>query len=69
MTEFVGMVVINGGIAVAYVLFLRQSDDPTNRSALVFFVLLLTLILTLFDRYRPLRVARFGRQGPSPQPA
>jgi hypothetical protein len=69
LTEFVGMVLVNIGIAVGYILLLSRSDEETNRAALLFFVLLLTLIVTLFDRYRPIRVARFDEQDRSPQPA
>jgi len=69
LTEFVGMVVINVGIAILYLVLLSRSDEDTNRSALVFFVLLLTLVVTLFDRYRPIRVARFDEPDHSLQPA
>ena len=69
LTEFVGMAVINFGIAAFYVIFLSRQDDDTNSAALLFFVLLLTLIIILFDRYRPIRSARWDEPDSSPQPA
>ena len=46
----------------AGIIFLRRSDDPVDEGALIFFVLLLTLIITLYDRYRPIRTAVYERQ-------
>ncbi|MCP4967341.1 MAG: hypothetical protein GY926_19185 [bacterium] len=34
-----------------FIIFVRQSDSSINEGASVFFVLLLTLIVTLLDRY------------------
>ncbi len=59
LRAFVGMALINTGIAISYIVLLRGSDQPVNQGATIFFVLLLTLIITLFDRYRPIRTARF----------
>ncbi len=67
--QFVAMVVVNLAITVVYIELLRRSDQPVNRAATLFFVLLLTLIITLFDRYRPIRVARFDSREPNIQPA
>ncbi len=50
--EFGAMLVVNVLIAVAYVAFLRRSDSPVNEAALVFFVVMLTLLVTLFDRFQ-----------------
>ena len=49
--EFGAMFVVNVLIAVAYVALLRRADTPVNEAALVFFVVLLTLLVTLFDRF------------------
>jgi hypothetical protein len=57
--QFVVMLIINIGTVIAYLALLRRSDEPVNEAAAVFFVLLLTLIVTLFDRYRPIRVSGF----------
>ena len=55
--EFGAMFVVNVAIAIAYVVLLRRSDTPVNEPALVFFVVLLTLLVTLFDRFRGERIA------------
>ncbi len=65
LREFVGMAVVNVAIVIAYIVLLRRSDQPVNEGATIFFILLLTLIVTLFDRYRPIRVARFAHETPA----
>ena len=50
-TEFVVMAVVNLGSTVVFIAFVRQSDSSLNEAATLFFVLLLTLIVTIFDRY------------------
>ncbi len=67
--QFVAMVVINLGAALAYIVLLRRSDQPVNEGATLFFVLLLALIITLFDRYRPIRTSGFESTGGLPAPA
>jgi len=49
--EFVVMAAVNVGSALLFVVLVRQSDDSINEGATIFFVLLLTLIVTMFDRY------------------
>ena len=49
--EFAVMAVVNLAAALVFIALARSSDDPLNEAAMVFFVLLLTLIVTLFDRY------------------
>jgi hypothetical protein len=51
MTEFGAMAAVNFAAAFVFIAFVRQSDSSINEAASVFFVLLLTLIITLFDRY------------------
>jgi hypothetical protein len=63
ITQFIGMVAVNAVIVLVYVGLFRRDDDVNERAAL-FFLLLLTLITTLYDHYRPLRAARY----PAPQP-
>jgi hypothetical protein len=53
---FLAMLVINA--AIVGVVTLLRSDD-VDEGALIFFLLLLTLIVTLYDRYRPIRSARY----------
>jgi hypothetical protein len=55
LREFAMMAVVNLGIVLAYAYVLRRSDGDLDVGATLFFVLLLTLIVTLFDRYRHLR--------------
>jgi hypothetical protein len=57
-TEFVGMAAVNAVILSAFGILGRTSRDELNGAALLFFGLLVTLLVTLFDRYHDLRVAR-----------
>ena len=62
--EFVAMALINTGIALVYIFLIPTIDGMPRLRDLLFFVLLLTLLVTLFDRYRPiydLRVAHDER--------
>ena len=45
-------------LVVGYLALLRSSDDETNDVATLFFVLLLSLVVTLFDRFQLVRHAR-----------
>jgi len=67
--QFAAMAVINMGAVLVYVVLLRRSDQPVNQGAAVFFVLLLAVIITLFDRYRPIRSSGFDRSFPAATPA
>ena len=49
--EFAVMVVVNLGAALVFIALARSGDERLNEAATVFFVLLLTLIVTMFDRY------------------
>lgn len=49
--EFVVMAVVNLASSIVWIALARNSDEPLNEAAAVFFVLLLTLIVTMFDRY------------------
>ena len=63
--QFLGTLVVNVVIVEVGQLILDVLRGPTLQHALVF-VLLLSLIVTLYDRYRPIHVARFdGERGPS----
>ncbi len=50
-TEFLAMAVINFGAAVLWIVIIRRGESSVNEGAAIFFILLLTLIVTLFDRY------------------
>jgi voltage-gated potassium channel Kch len=69
LREFAAMTVVNTGIVLAYIVFLRRSDQPVDEGATLFFVLLITLIVTLFDRYRPIRVSGFAHDDAEVRPA
>ena len=56
--EWLIMTAVNLGTAIVLVGLSRTDDSSVNEAALLFFVLLLTLIVTLFDRYHRLRAAR-----------
>ena len=50
--QFVGTLAVGAGLVVLYLWLLRRSDEPINEAAAVFFVVLLSLIIALFDRFR-----------------
>lgn len=58
--EFATMAAINLAVGSVYLWLLRGQDNYTLGTPL-FFTLLLTLIVVLYDRYRPIHDARFGK--------
>ena len=68
MRNFFFTLVLNLGITLGYIWLLRRSDDPIDEAGTLFFVLLLTLIITLFDRYRHTRDARLAPSWPPATP-
>lgn len=54
LTEFFGLTVINLIIASVYIWLLPLSNSIMPRGALIFAVMLLTLIVTCYDRYNPI---------------
>jgi hypothetical protein len=57
-SEFGAMLVINLGLALLGEALLPGGRE-LHRSALLFFLFLLTLMVTMYDRYRPRYLARF----------
>lgn len=57
-TEFLALGVINLAAGLVYMWITPAGDDHISRFAVLFFTALLTLILTLYDRYRPVLEAR-----------
>ncbi|GMQ79472.1 MAG: hypothetical protein BMS9Abin02_2069 [Anaerolineae bacterium] len=60
ITQFVVMTVINFGLVLLYAFLLPNFDGSINLGNTLFFILLLTLIVTLFDHYYPVYQARFA---------
>lgn len=53
LVEFAAMATINLGLALIYVFLLPHFAGPISTRNILFFVLLLTLMVLLFDRYYP----------------
>ena len=62
LSQFAVMAVINFGLALLYVWLLPNFDGSANLGNMLFFVLLLTLIVTLFDKYHPVYHERFAEK-------
>ena len=56
--HFVAMLGINSVLAIALIWFTRFTGSDVNTANVVFYLLLVTLIVTLYDRYRPIYTAR-----------
>jgi hypothetical protein len=63
VVEFAVMAAANIGIVWVYLLLAPRLQAGIARTETLFFVLLLTLIVTLYDRYRPVYDIRFGSKG------
>lgn len=59
--SFIVLVLINAVIVAGAHWLLRREDGGLNVSATLFFLLLLTLIVTLYDRWHPVFDVRFSR--------
>jgi hypothetical protein len=60
--EFFIMAAVNFGLVLVYAFLLPNFDGSINLGNTLFFVLLLTLIVTLFDRYRQVYLMRFAEE-------
>jgi hypothetical protein len=58
LRQFVAMAAINAGLMFAAWLILPTQEGDIRLGNSLFFMLLITLLVTLFDRYRPIYVAR-----------
>jgi hypothetical protein len=56
--EFVAMAVVNAGLAFAMWLILPTTDGSVHLGNTLFFLLLITLLITLYDRYQPYYLIR-----------
>ncbi len=61
--QFMVMAVVNLGLILAYALLRSRFDAPASIGNVLFFALLLTLLVTLFDHYRQVYLMRFGTSG------
>jgi hypothetical protein len=59
--EFVGLAVANTGLILLFAALLPTPNLSLNTWQALFFALLLTLIVSLYDRYRPIHLARFEK--------
>lgn len=62
MREFAIMALVNLGLIYLADFLLRRGGGSLNLQITLFFVLLLTLIVTLYDRYRVVYEARFSQK-------
>jgi hypothetical protein len=65
LQQFLVMVVVNFGLVLVYSFLLPAFDGSVNIGNTLFFVLLLTLLVTMFDRYRPFFDMRVAMQSES----
>jgi hypothetical protein len=61
LRQFIVMSAVNFGLVLVYAWLLPNFDGSINLGNTLFFALLLTLIVTLFDRYRPVHLMRFAK--------
>jgi hypothetical protein len=62
LRQFIVMSVVNFGLVLVYAWLLPNLDGSINLGNTLFFALLLTLIVTLFDRYRQVYLMRFAKR-------
>jgi hypothetical protein len=63
LTQFIVMGLVNLGLVLLYSFLLSILGGSLNVGNTLFFVLLLTLIVVMFDRYYPIYLARFTESG------
>ncbi|MFL5760000.1 MAG: hypothetical protein ACJ789_09685 [Thermomicrobiales bacterium] len=61
--QFCATAAVNGGIIVGIDLLLRYTSGGIHLGTGLFFALLLTLLIVLYDRYRPVYLARAANAG------
>jgi hypothetical protein len=64
--EFVVTTIANFGLIVLFELLLRNSDEAFSIGNGLFFAMLFTLLITLYDRYQPVHEARFASKAAPP---
>jgi hypothetical protein len=54
------LLVVNSAVMLVYAALRTRFEEPVSAVNALFFVVLLTLLVTLFDRYRQVYLMRFG---------
>lgn len=62
MREFLAVAGVNLGLVVVADLLLRRGDDSFNPGATIFFLFLISIIIALYDRYRPIYLRRVAAE-------
>lgn len=62
MKEFIGVALANILIVLVYDLVLRRSEGHLQVGTTIFFLFLVSIIITLFDRYRPIYLRRVAAE-------
>ena len=60
LRQFIVMTVVNFGLILVYYFLLPNFEGSIELGNTLFFALLLTLLVTLYDRYRPMYLERFA---------
>jgi len=60
LQQFVVLAGVNSLLMLVYTVFRRSLGDPVSIMNALFFVLLFSLLITMFDRYRQVYLMRFG---------
>jgi hypothetical protein len=63
LREFLAMALLNAGVVLVVYWILPGGDRSINLGSTLFFLFLLTLLVVLYDRYRPHYLARQGQTG------
>jgi hypothetical protein len=58
MKEFIGVAAANLAIVLVYHLIVRRGEGSLQPGATIFFLFLVSIIIALFDRYRPIYLRR-----------
>jgi Ca2+/Na+ antiporter len=62
MKEFIGVALANILVVVAFDLILSRSNGHFQIGTTIFFVFLISIIIALFDRYRPIYLRRVAAE-------
>jgi hypothetical protein len=65
LRQFIVLVGLNSALMLVYAALRTRFEEPVSIANVLFFVILLTLLVTLWDRYRQVYLMRFGSGGRS----